>query len=544
MPLWYIPRTGCCIGKQFVAPPMRRKANLSHSMKHDLPIGHSLSANILEDPNLLPRVGGEVSLTDVQHASLTAGVACGRSLLVVSPTSTGKTLIGIWALISWLTTQAGRQVVYLVTHRALARQKFDELTGILCDRHFSGDRRCIVLANGDTVEDGAGGQPEDPLSAPVLVATYEKYLALLAGAGIREDMSQYAVICDEIQILGDEGRGRNVEILMTLLSVAKWGQVVGLSAVLDERDARDLRDWFDVELIMTSKREKHLIYECRNRENVLTFNTDAPADGISSRPRQASEATDTCSIVTELMRSGENLPIVIFCMTRARVYHAARAFSATLGIRAQPNQALHPGFVDSTEAARDLSCMMERRIAFHTADLLEEEREVVEAKLKSGEIDVVFATSTLAAGVNFPFKTAVFDSWKRGNNRNRTRVPISSSEFQNMAGRAGRMGFDHDHGRIIFTADNGFSEMHSARVYLQPDRMTPLVPRISPSSFNQISLQLLSGGICHTEQDLIDFLSRSFSATREQARNQAGLAHWREGLTRAITNLREWGFVL
>ncbi|GAI06582.1 unnamed protein product, partial [marine sediment metagenome] len=65
-------------------------------MKDTLPQGHGLSASVAD--GLVYRSEGEVSLTDVQYLALEAGVAQGQSMLVVSPTSTGKTQVGLWAI--------------------------------------------------------------------------------------------------------------------------------------------------------------------------------------------------------------------------------------------------------------------------------------------------------------------------------------------------------------------------------------------------------------------------------------------------------------
>jgi len=71
--------------------------------------------------------------------------------------------------------------------------------------------------------------------------------------------SHCVIVCDEIQILGDEYRGRDIEVLLTLLRKSRWGQLIGLSAVIDTRDARDLKDWFGVTLVRLERREKHLL---------------------------------------------------------------------------------------------------------------------------------------------------------------------------------------------------------------------------------------------------------------------------------------------
>ncbi len=223
-------------------------------MKYELPEGHGLPNRVMEDLNLLPQDGGKPSITDIQYDALVAGVAGGNSILAVAPISTGKTNIAIWGLLSWISNLSRERAsaVYLVSHRALARQKFDEFRSSLVDEHFGGDLGAVVLATGDGVEDGTGAVAQDPLDAPLLVATYEKYLGLLSASGVNRDMSHVLVICDEIQILGDKTRGRNIEILLTLLKNSGIGQLIALSAVIAKDDAQKLSDWLDLRLVYSS----------------------------------------------------------------------------------------------------------------------------------------------------------------------------------------------------------------------------------------------------------------------------------------------------
>ncbi|GHG76974.1 DEAD/DEAH box helicase [Comamonas sp. JC664] len=512
-------------------------------VKFTLPLHHGLPEQILNDPKLLHRIESETpSLTDVQYEALAQGAARGASMLVVAPTSTGKTLIGVWALITWLFNAPPRNAVYLVTHRALARQKFEELQALLCERHFLGDKHSIVLANGDTIEDGAGAVPTDPLNAPVLVATYEKYLAMLSGSGSPSDTSRHIIICDEIQIIGDEHRGRSIEVLLTMLRNARWGQFIGLSAVIDKRDAKDLSEWLGATLVHVGQREKHLHYECHTPSRIRTFRTDKPEIGIEEKTPPGALSTD--KIILDLKKTPSALPIVVFCMTRKRVDEAVHAYAQSLKLKIDNAHHLHPDLREPTAAARNLSQFIPHRFAFHNAELMDEERELVEKLLSQRELDVVFATSTLAAGVNFPFETAVFDSWKRWNTKTKTRDPLPASEFQNMAGRVGRMGLTHSHGTIIFTSTDAFTETQASNQYLQPDRATLLTPRITPTSFSQLALQLVSSGVCLNEADVAEFLSSTFSAMRERKSNQTELEHWKRAMAQSIKALRGWGFIL
>jgi helicase len=201
-------------------------------MKYALPDNHSLSESVLA--NLVFYEDGAPALTDAQFAALEAGVGRGQSVLINSPTSTGKTQIALWAIVRSIET--GCNTVYLVTHRALAKQKFEDFKSQLLSTFLHDNSSSLVIATGDYVEDCDGNVPADPLRAPLLVATYEKYLALLSASGVPANMKETTVVCDEIQLIGDQHRGQGVEILLTLLRNAGWNQFVGLSAVLQVKD--------------------------------------------------------------------------------------------------------------------------------------------------------------------------------------------------------------------------------------------------------------------------------------------------------------------
>ncbi|MCJ6010073.1 DEAD/DEAH box helicase, partial [Klebsiella pneumoniae] len=102
----------------------------------------------------------EICLTDVQYDSLEKGVGRGGSVLVVSPTSTGKTLIGMIALTKGLLD--GDNAVFLVTHRALARQKFEDFKKQLLKDFLDDDPTALALATGDVIEDAIGNPVPTP----------------------------------------------------------------------------------------------------------------------------------------------------------------------------------------------------------------------------------------------------------------------------------------------------------------------------------------------------------------------------------------------
>lgn len=509
------------------------------AVKDELPENHRLSEIVLADPRFLPAEGGNVSLTDIQYEALAAGVARGKSLLIVSATSTGKTLIAVWSIAAAL--ERNCNAVYLVTHRALAHQKFDELQQLLVDSHLAGMREGIVVATGDGVFNGNGETPSDLLSVPVLVATYEKYLAMLSVGGPRRDMSGTAFVCDEIQLIGDKTRGQNVEILMTLIKRAGWAQFVGLSAVLREDDARKLADWLEVQLLRNTRREKTLHYECRTNTGVFAIDTNAPEDA-EPIGAPAVPSRDTLEIVRGFVGEDERCPIIVFCMRVQDTYDlAARYFNSLGGGGPIARPDLFGGILETT-ASGLLARYIPAGVAFHNADLTEEERRVVEDSLEDSSVKVVFATSTLAAGVNFPLATAVFDRWKRWDFNKSQHLPIEASEFHNMAGRVGRMGSDENIGHIVFVAE-GPMDVSRAKRYLNLSDLTEIEPRISHSQFERLLLQLLSAELCASTDEVFEFLASTMSGVQELNTNRAGLDHWRNAIQEAAENLRTMGYV-
>ena len=509
-------------------------------MKFELPKDHGLSAQVVAQ--LVFNEGGKPALTDAQFDALDAGVGRGASALVVSPTSTGKTQIALWGIAKGL--ESSCNTVYLVTHRALAKQKFEDFKTLLLANYLKANPSSLVIATGDYVEDASGEVPAEPLRAPLLVATYEKYLALLSSSGVPSDMTSTVVVCDEIQLIGDASRGQNVEVLLTLLRNAGWRQFVGLSAVLEPKDAQGLADWLGVALVINHTREKHLSYECWTSKFIHTVSSAKPDAEPSSAERPASIGADPLDILASLLQQKTPpVPIIVFCMKKQDTYDLAEQFLARHGGATTGQLNLAFDALPETTANTFLAKTLHQRVASHNADLTDEERQIVEEHLLAGKLDVVFATSTLAAGVNFPLGAAVFATWARWNSGRRVHVPIEPAEFHNMAGRVGRMGFTHEQGRVIFVARSD-GEAESSKQYLALGTLPRLAARITPERFNQLALQLVASGLCSSRSELEALVCTTFSGLREQDRNATAFAIWPKRLVDAVDELVGQVFLL
>ncbi|MCJ2111528.1 DEAD/DEAH box helicase [Methylobacterium sp. E-025] len=160
-------------------------------------------------PGLSPQIKEQLlewkieDFTEIQQLALKASVADGKGLVVCAPTSSGKTLVGEIAICAAL--ERGCRCLYLVSHRALADQKFIDFE----QRFGNNSSRPIA-----TVGLSTGDREEGDASPQIMVATYEKCLGLLLSGQI--DTSDILVVADELQILSEESRGPNIETLCSI----------------------------------------------------------------------------------------------------------------------------------------------------------------------------------------------------------------------------------------------------------------------------------------------------------------------------------------
>ena len=496
-------------------------------MRYELPVNHNLSEYVTGKRELLPRGEGDAPcITDIQYMSLESGVASEESLLISAPTSTGKTLIGWWAIASCLLS--GGRAVYLVSHRALAKQKFEEAQRLFLTDMFRNDPTAIICATGDSVEDASGRKTNSPLGGLLLIATYEKFLGSLSVGGPPANLTDTTFVCDEVQLIGDANRGQSVELLLTLIKRAGWKQFVGLSAVLSQRDSEALADWLDLNLVRNSTREKAIYIECRLPEQTLSIEVTPDYSGeiqnfVGDRTR------GTLEIVGEQLQNPAYVPVIVFCMRVADTYELCSQW-----IRGKaPSE--HVELPPSFEVEDALVEALRRRAAFHNAELSDEERSLIEVRIADEQIDVIFATTTLAAGVNFPLGSAVFDRWRRWNFDKRRHDPIDKAEFQNMVGRVGRMGQAAEQGTAILSAEP--LDERVVRNLINLDEQEEMSSGISPEDFGCLVLQLFAGKLCNNCQSAFDILATTLSASREAENGVGDVEHWREPLEEQITRL-------
>ncbi|WP_457555882.1 DEAD/DEAH box helicase [Candidatus Pyrohabitans sp.] len=338
-------------------------------------------------------------LTPVQEAALRSGLLEGESLLVVSATASGKTLIGELAGVE--RALRGERFLFLVPLVAIANQKYGEFkayeelglkVAIRVGMGRIKEREELVVADSDLSNAG------------IIVGTYEGIDALLRRGRRRELGRVGVVVIDELHMLAEEERGAEVDGLIARLRGAFPGaQFICLSATIG--NAPEIAEHCSLKLVMHSSRpvplERHLVFlrsEAEKQEAVVKL-VRRESGRLSSKGRR-----------------GQSM---VFTNSRLRAARLA-AYLRSRGVRAR---SYHAG----------LAYLQRRRIE--------------EAFLR-GELECVVTTAALGAGVDFPASQVIFETLAMGNRW------LSVAQFHQMLGRAGRPGY-HDRGRVVLLAEPG-----------------------------------------------------------------------------------------
>lgn len=459
---------------------------------------------------------GIESLTDVQQRALAAGAAAGNSLVVSAPTSSGKTLIGEIAVLCAL--RAGVRAIYLVSHKALADQKYLDFVA----RFGEGARDPIGSVGLST-----GDRTEGDVDAQLLVATYEKALGLFLSGQLRPNNA--LVVADELQILGDPVRGPDIETLCSVLRQRSIKQFVALTATV--ANPEDIAGWMECELVRSTHRDVPLYQEIwySGRAHRTKFGDDNGQEVSGS----AALTNDIGGVVDHLLKLGRG-PVLVFTESRREALDLATAFGRNrprVGIGIDLAQQLDL-FSEPTESSDQLRTNAERGVTFHTADLSPQERQVIEGGFTDGKFEVCFATSTLAAGVNFPFRTIVFSklTYRYGD---RVGTHIVRSDYRNMSGRAGRLGMHPDGFSVLLPKNN--VELAHANMLVQPDN-DRLTSQLVNVSLRKSILTLVASGLASSFSEVMTFFESTLYWHQTLNRNPAKLAT----LTNDSRNAVDW----
>jgi len=393
----------------------------------------------------------------------------GKSVLVAAPTGAGKTIIAEFAI--YMAMQQPRaKVFYTAPMKALSNQKFQELTSEY-------GAASVGLLTGDTnINSGAR----------IVVMTTEVLRNMLyADSDLLGDLSY--VVMDEVHFLADRFRGAVWEEV--IIHLPQHVRMVSLSATVS--NAEEFGDWLqavrgDTEVIVSEERpvplEQHVLVRSKmmdlfdssglaatNRVNPELVRL-AAAGGRNERGRAALDQKRRHpgrnpggsrhfeggkmerSEIVALLDSKNMIPAVFFIFSRVGCDQAVRqVLKAGVRLTQKHERDEIRAIVEErcrTLLDEDLGVLgywewldgLERGVAAHHAGMLPAFKEVVEELFQRKLVKVVFATETLALGINMPARTVVLEKLEKFNGE--ARVPITPGEYTQLTGRAGRRGID------------------------------------------------------------------------------------------------------
>ena len=386
-------------------------------------------------PEELRRYLGEKGITDLyppQERAILAGLLEGKSLVVSTPTSSGKTLLALMA--AYLKAKQGRKVIYLAPLRALASEKYAEFS------EFSRFGLRTTISTGDFDSSGESLGKSD-----IIVLTNERFDSVMRHR-VSWISSVGLFIADEVHLAGNDSRGPTLEMILTkVLYLGLDAQLLALSATIS--NAKVVGEWLRATPVELDWRPVPL------REGVFDYGRVVFSDGEEKQIPRSSYGAPIDVAMDTIKEGGQSL---IFAGTRRRaVSLATRAAELTQRMLSpEEKKAVSEasrrilGSGEETSLSRLLAEVVAKGSAFHHAGLEGEHRRVVEDYYRARAIKLLAATPTLSSGVNLPARRVViadmtrYDAEKGGN----AEIPVL--EYRQMAGRAGRPQYD-DHGETV-----------------------------------------------------------------------------------------------
>ncbi len=395
----------------------------------------------------------------------------GSGVLVCAPTGAGKTVVGEFAV--HLALAQGRKCFYTTPIKALSNQKFNDLV-----ERYGADR--VGLLTGDNAVNG---------DAPVVVMTTEVLRNMLyTGSPALRDLGY--VVMDEVHFLADRFRGAVWEEV--IIHLPESVTLVSLSATVS--NAEEFADWLvtvrgETQVVVSEDRPvplwQHMLVGRRmfdlfhnataarmhdvhpellrhTREVSRRLDAERPARGRGPRRRRHAGPVRP-DVVDRLDREGL-LPAILFIFSRAGCDAAVQqCLQAGLRLTDPEERAEIRHVVESRTshiAGDDLSVLgywewldgLERGLAAHHAGMLPAFKEVVEELFVRGLVKAVFATETLALGINMPARCVVLERLVKFNGD--AHVDLTPGEYTQLTGRAGRRGIDVEgHAVVVWSPD-------------------------------------------------------------------------------------------
>jgi len=366
-------------------------------------------------------------------------IVSGANLILSTPTGTGKSLVAVGA--HFAAIAEGKRTFYTAPIKALVSEKFFALVDV-----FGAENVGMVTGDSSVNAD-----------APIICCTAE----ILANIALRHgaDSPVDQVVMDEFHFYSDPDRGWAWQVpLLTLPRV----QFILMSATLGDVD------WLAKDLT-----------ERNGRETAVVVGVDRPV------PLHYEYATTPVHETVEELLSTDRAPIYIVHFSQLAALERAQALtSVKVASREQRDEIAEEigGFRFTTNFGRTLSRLLRSGIGVHHAGMLPKYRRLVEQLAQRGLLRVICGTDTLGVGINVPIRTVLLTALTKFDGTKMRQ--LSAREFHQIAGRAGRAGYDTA-GTVVVQAPE--HETENARLLTKagddPKKIKRIVKKRAPDGF-------------------------------------------------------------
>lgn len=366
-------------------------------------------------------------------------IVSGNNLILSTPTGTGKSLVAVGAHFAAMVD--GRRSYYTAPIKALVSEKFFALVDV-----FGASNVGMITGDSSVNPD-----------APIICCTAEILANLALRQGTDAEVGQ--VVMDEFHFYADPDRGWAWQVPLLELPQAQFvlmsatlGDVTELAADLTRRTGRDTASVTGVERPVPL----HYFYEL----------------------------TPIHETVEDLLNTGQ-APVYVVHFSQAAAMERAQALSSTkIATREQRDEiaALIGGFRFTTAFGKTLSRFLRAGIGVHHAGMLPKYRRLVEQLAQRGLLRVICGTDTLGVGINVPIRTVLLTALTKFDG---TRMrQLNAREFHQVAGRAGRAGFDTA-GTVVVQAPEHETENAAAikKAGDDPKKKRKLIRKKAPDGF-------------------------------------------------------------
>ena len=461
----------------------------------------------------------------------------GEGVLVAAPTGAGKTVVGEFAV--HLALETDRKCFYTTPIKALSNQKYHDLV-----ERYGADR--VGLLTGDTTVNG---------EAPVVVMTTEVLRNMLY-ARSRTLVGLGFVVMDEVHYLADRARGAVWEEV--IIHLPESVSVISLSATVS--NAEEFGEWLETvrgstRTIVAERRPVPLFQHVMAGRRLLDLFASSDVDAAAGFVREGAPVNDELMKlarddwaatrlkghrtpkgrgrpsnprriwipsrldVVERLRRDNLLPAIDFIFSRAGCDAAVQqCLDADLRLTTPEERDEVIAYVEQTVGGlppadlqvlgyHDFLDAASRGVAAHHAGMLPAFKECVEELYLRGLIKIVFATETLALGINMPARTVVLEKLSKWNGE--THADITPGEYTQLTGRAGRRGLDVE-GHAVVLWQPGMNPRELAG--LASTRTYPLRSSFRPSYNMAVNLVHAYGR--HRARELLEQSFAQFQADR------------------------------